>query len=94
MVGKIRAQVYRGLLLGMRPAKVLGKVRYGPNTLPVLVKVRYGFNTEPNTPVRFGTNSTPVTDTSLISVLSQMKKNIYFNIVGSEAIGCQRTTQE
>ena len=67
------------------PTEHSGKARYGLNTLRTprwgsvrsqyptqhSGKVRYGLITLPNIPARFGTNSTPVPDTSISSVRAQ-----------------------
>ena len=58
VLGRVRTKVYRGYLLSKFPTEVFGKVRYGLDTLP-------------NTPIRFGTNSTPVPDTSVSSLRPQ-----------------------
>ena len=62
--GRVRTKVYRGYLLGKYLTEVFGKVRYGLNTLPN-TPVKFDTASIPyRTSVWFGTNSTPVPDTS------------------------------
>ena len=55
MFGRVRTKLYRGGFLGKYPTGPYRRVRYGLNILP-------------NTPVRFGTTSTPVSETPVIPV--------------------------
>ena len=58
MFRRAHTKVYRGYLLRKYPTEPYRSVRYGRNT-------------QPNTPVRFGTNSIPVPDTSVSSARPQ-----------------------